>query len=933
MISPWDRDNTMDIGEVYVELSLLRDDRKMTGTEKQKLEDYSEIFEGRGHHLKPKRILVYGRPGIGKSTFTKKLATDWSRGEKEIRRKFDVLLLIKLRDVCGTENLCTMLKKAELLSADDPTMFDQLYEYVLQNQQKVLLILDGYDEYSAEKSSPVHQIWRSSQLRDCVVVVTTRPTKEDELRPPSHAQFEINGLDSLDKIQNFASKFLSDPKNIAEFINYIYKQNLVGMAEIPLLLLMLCLLWKDKGRQGLPTSRADLYESFFQTLFNHVAAKNSEQIFTSIDEYKEDLSKLGKLAFDALLEDCLYLKLNKLPEDVRLLIEKFSDVGFFQISKLPNSPRPEQVACFLHKSIQEFLSAWFIVQELKRVKKESAMCLSLAKIDSFEKIKKMEEVLKFVSELSSEAASAVLSHLQMIGEKEGLTEYGFTDTPSVEDLSEGQIDFCVMCLDVLLSCPVSDKPAVYPTFLQCVNSVLVISFGKQLHTIARDHLFKFCPKPDYLFFSYGGGLSDTERNDVVSITRDLETVMVTCSGDTKAVMKVFSRLQGNDFFLKKEGQQMILYLSRIEKVYGDDDSLPTELLRALSPAPESASQKPGDHVTQNQDNSSALYLPENTSDQTHKHSLSFVRQIKLQDPSVKVLRVVKDILPFVDRPRFIDINLMYSRESYDAQTLESFFSLSNRLVISSNLREFRFSASDLSAKSATEICRSLHQAPNLQKLDLSGRRWHRSSERELSLRGVRMGDQECRLLATSLKYVNQLQVLDLSRNPLGQGITELARHLTSVPHLTKLGLSDTQMGEEEVTAVACSLQNVSELKELNLSFNPLGQGITELAKHLTSVPHLTELRLNDTQMGEEEVTALARALVHVPELKRLDLYYSPLGRGVSELIQHLSSVPQLKDLFLTGVKMTKKEASELYTAVRGRRISLFTDYHVSFYFS
>ena len=44
MITPWDRDNTMDIDEVYVRLTLLRDDRKLAGTTKKKLEDYSELF-------------------------------------------------------------------------------------------------------------------------------------------------------------------------------------------------------------------------------------------------------------------------------------------------------------------------------------------------------------------------------------------------------------------------------------------------------------------------------------------------------------------------------------------------------------------------------------------------------------------------------------------------------------------------------------------------------------------------------------------------------------------------------------------------------------------------------------------------------------------------------------------------------------------------
>jgi len=211
----------------------------------------------------------------------------------------------------------------------------------------------------------------------------------------------------------------------------------------------------------------------------------------------------------------------------------------------------------------------------------------------------------------------------------------------------------------------------------------------------------------------------------------------------------------------------------------------------------------------------------------------------------------------------------------------------------------------------TELAKHLTSVPHLTKLDLND---------------TQMGEEEVTAVARNLQSVTELKELDLSSNPLGQGITELAKHLTSVPHLTKLDLDKTQMGEEEVTAVARNLQNVAELKDLVLSYNPLGQGITELAKHLTSVPYLTTLDLDKTQMGEEEVTAVARALVYVPELKWLVLSYNPLGRGVSELIQHLSSVPQLIELWLSGVKMTKKEASELCTAVRGRTIGLYTNY-------
>ena len=244
-----------------------------------------------------------------------------------------------------------MLQEAELLSVDDPAVINKLYEYVLQNQQKVLLVLDGYDEYSGEKSSPVYEIWKGARLSDCTALVTTRPTKEEELRAPSHAQFEMNGFDSKEQIKKFALKFLHHQDDVEKFTEFLSEHDLWDMAKIPLLLLMLCLAWKDKENPELLTSRADLYKSFFDTLFDHAAAKNPEQTFTSVDEYEEDLSKLGKLAFDALMEDCLYFKRSKLPEDIRALIEKFMSVGFFQISNLSSSRRPEQGVFFLHKTI------------------------------------------------------------------------------------------------------------------------------------------------------------------------------------------------------------------------------------------------------------------------------------------------------------------------------------------------------------------------------------------------------------------------------------------------------------------------------------------------------------------------------------------------------------------------------------------------------
>ena len=866
-ITPWDPDNTVHINRIYIQVTFLQDHRKPDGTTKTKLGDSSEVFEGDEHHPIRRRILVYGRPGIGKSTFTQKVAVDWANGRKKILKKFTLLLLIRLRDVCGISDLCTMLKTAELLSADDPMAVNNLYEYVRQNQEKVLLILDGYDEYSGGKSSLIHQIWRGSQLRDCCVMITTRPVKEDELRVPSHAQFELNGFDSWEQKKQFASKILPDEEDVEGLLEYLRKHDLVEMAEIPLLLLMLCLLWKKKKPQ-LPTSRGEIYVEFIQTLLDHMAIKDSDNVAAdkSIDEYQEELSKIGKLAFDALLEDCLHFNFSKFPPGD--LFEKLIHVGFFQVSKLSALNR-EKIVSFLHKSVQEFLAAWFIVQEAKFKKNETVTCLS--GMDTFEKSRKMAEVLKFVCELSSEAAGIVFDHLRYVGEKEGLTNYNFTRTPSVEDLSHAQKRFILFCVDYLFRCPASDRLAVYSAFLSCVNHVVILN-REHSSTAAKTHFFKDTTSfPNYLFYS--GWVSDDD--DFLSILFDLNAVLLTCSGEIKDVKK-YADLRKADFFLKKSEMRNFIYFRRIKTAV-----LRSKLFHELISAPVCSSQPPVDNLRNNEDDNIALSLTENRSDQTQQHCLSLVREVDLSVETDEDFVLLKNLFPLLTAPRDIDI----SRGLTDALEGNSIENAIHRINFTDNLHSLELRGINLTAKCAAFIAESLHHSPNLHEL--------------------------C-----------------LSRNPLHSGVSHLAENLHHVPQLTKLELVEVQMGEKECAALAASLQYLNKLKKLNVSHNALGHGIIELAKNLNSVPNLTELHLSYTNMGKDEASALARALKDVPELSCLALAGNPLGRGVRDLVQHLSSVPELKTLLLIGVQMTKTEIEELCTAVNGRGITLFTDYLV-----
>ena len=196
-IVPWDESSSIQIEKIYTPLSWVKDDRKPSGMTQDKLEDYTDMFKEDEYDRKPTRMLVYGRPGIGKSTFCKKAAYDWSKALKEVLMNFYIFLLIKLRDVCDLEDVRDVLRASKLLASDGPISVDSLCDYIINNQDKVLLILDGYDEYSCAKApSPILEIWRGEQLRDCHVIITTRKLKCDELIGPNHVQLEIQGFKS-----------------------------------------------------------------------------------------------------------------------------------------------------------------------------------------------------------------------------------------------------------------------------------------------------------------------------------------------------------------------------------------------------------------------------------------------------------------------------------------------------------------------------------------------------------------------------------------------------------------------------------------------------------------------------------------------------------------------------------------------------------------
>ena len=442
-------------------------------------------------------VCSYCHLGIGKTVFTKKATFDWSQQRySETLGAFDLVLLVRLRDVSNLQDVPSILRASQVLDNDGAISVDDLYEYVRGHQEKVLLILDGYDEYiysSENDESPVIKIWKESELRHCCVVITSRPMKAETLRKFSDAQFKIDGFND-ERQEEFARRFLKDDEDIEEFFKYLEKHDLSELAQIPLLLVMLCLLWTKTKREELPKERTDIFAQFIKTLFHHMGEKQSAESVSAKD-YSVELYALGRLAFEALLQGQLYFPVSQLPAGYSL-IERLIEVGLFQVLNMASLNR-EKGVYFIHKSVQEYLAGNFLKEELTSKKAKGTN--SLSKVDSVEKIFKVNEALKFAGELSEEAARDILIQLGMAAKKEELTEFKFdNETPSENDLSREQTDFINLCNQLFFYCSAETRKNLFPTFLSSLGGILVIS-AEQLNVIAREKLVQTAEHPTTFF--------------------------------------------------------------------------------------------------------------------------------------------------------------------------------------------------------------------------------------------------------------------------------------------------------------------------------------------------------------------------------------------------------------------------------------------------
>ena len=395
----------------------MKENQTPAGTTQSELKHYSDLFTANKNGVIPKRILVQGQTGIGKSTFVKKLLVDWvevnkAAGDEQsaVLKNFELVVAVNLKEVSKCQSLKDVITLSNVFAKEDKYMTEGLVDYISNNQEKVLLIFDGYDEYRSGLDSEIHEIFSGNSLRNCCVLITTRISKADELRGAEDLHAEITGFSEVDREQ-FMRRFLNS-EEVSNLQAHLYTRELEELAKVPLLLLLFCILWREGQSKSFPKSKTKLYVDIVQFILNHshskqTADKTKTKQYVELKSFKEILSEIGKVALQSLLNDDHLLEYSQLSDSVHCDDSVF--IGLLQITEYSETLRPTGMVSFIHKSIQEFLAAWYITY---RCIPEGG---NLGEIGvKLEECLKLQNVFQFMCGLSDDGALAALRHFKSV---------------------------------------------------------------------------------------------------------------------------------------------------------------------------------------------------------------------------------------------------------------------------------------------------------------------------------------------------------------------------------------------------------------------------------------------------------------------------------------------------------------------------------------
>ena len=221
-----------------------------------------------------------------------------------------------------------IIDQHEELDAEDREYVEALLSR--KTKQKVLLLLDGYDEYTAGTNKALDKVIESG-IGNCFTILTSRPGTDSgdktyvsqEIRDKMDGEVRIEGFNDESK-KHFCTEYFGTNEESEELLYQGYeklgKDRYNELLSTPIVLLMICVLYEEN--RSLPDTRTKIYETVRELSMDRTTWKTFGCKSSQVEDITEKtfVFVLGKFAWEALKRDIQQLLLNKVYYQFHLVI-------------------------------------------------------------------------------------------------------------------------------------------------------------------------------------------------------------------------------------------------------------------------------------------------------------------------------------------------------------------------------------------------------------------------------------------------------------------------------------------------------------------------------------------------------------------------------------------------------------------------------------